>query len=148
VSTAGAITVQGTGTGLKVDGATLDVDATGTYAVTGTSHTLTVQTQGSGVGYFGRDLDHEGNYTISWDPSSQCSSINGTWSTDIGAHNRGNTVMMSACAGACPTGSVVHNFLGDRSLTVTFDGSATASWTLSGNAGGASGTVALSCQPQ
>ncbi|HET9622693.1 MAG TPA: hypothetical protein VFP84_15075 [Kofleriaceae bacterium] len=146
-----AVTVHATSTDLKVNGASLDIDATGTYAVTGTSHTLTVSTTGTGTGPFGRTIDHEGNYTVSWDPATQCHSIDGEWSTDIGLHTRANDVSLSRCGGGCPTGSVIHTFLGGRSLTVTFDGTATASWSLAGaTAGGAAeatGTVALSCQP-
>jgi len=148
VSTAGAITVHGTGTALQANGATLDVDATGTYTITGTNHSIAVTTKGTGTGPLGRNIDHDGNYTINWDTASQCHSIDGVWSTDIGLHNRSNTVKTSRCAGGCPTGSVVHQFLGTRSLTITFDGSATAAWTLAGgaSAAGTSGTVKLDCQ--
>ncbi len=146
VSTAGAITVHATSTDLQVNGATLDVDATGTYTVTGTGHTLSVQTSGTGTGARGRAIDHEGNYTISWDAATQCHTIDGKWSTDIGLLDRSNTVQLSRCGGGCPTGSVAHNYLGNRTLTVTFDGTATAAWSISGPGAGASGTVALSCQ--
>jgi hypothetical protein len=149
LSTQNAISVHATSTGLKVNGATLDIDATGAYAVTGTSHTLTVTTTGTGTGPFGRNIDHEGNYTVSWDPATQCHSIDGDWSTDLGLHTRANAVSLSRCGAGCPTGSVVHSFLGGRSLTIQFDGTATAAWSLAGAAGGsaveASGTVALSC---
>ncbi|HEY0195286.1 MAG TPA: hypothetical protein VGC42_29425 [Kofleriaceae bacterium] len=147
LSTAGSVTVHATSTDLEVNGATLDVDATGTYTVTGTSHSLTVMTTGTGTGPRGRNIDHEGNYTISWDTANQCRTINGQWSTDIGLRDRSNNVQLSRCGGGCPTGSVAHNFLGNRTLTVTFDGTATAQWALTGGAGaGATGNVALSCQ--
>jgi len=41
------------------------------------------------------------------------------------------------------TGTVTHHFLAGASLTITFDGTATATWSASN---GKSGTVALSCQ--
>lgn len=147
VTTAGGITVHATGTELKVNGATLDVDATGTYTVTGTGHTLSVKSTGTGTGPRGRNIDHEGNYTISWDTATQCHTIDGAWSTDIGLLNRSNNVQLSRCAAGCPTGTVVHNYLGNRTLTITFDGTATADWSLTGGSGGgANGTVSLSCQ--
>src|ERR1043166_7544752 len=59
-----AITVHGTSAGLQVNRANLVIDATATYAVSGTSHTLTVETMGSGTGPRGNAVDHEGNYTI------------------------------------------------------------------------------------
>ena len=150
VSLQGVITVQGTSSNLKVNGAQLTVDATATYATQGTSHTLTVVTEGSGTGPRGRTIEHDGNYTVTWDSASQCRTIMGSWSTQLGSRTRTNQVDLSRCATGCPTGSVIHTFLGGRSLEVDFDGTATASWMLSAGAAGgsatASGTVALRCQ--
>jgi hypothetical protein len=143
VSTAGAITVHGTSTGLQVNRAELVVDATATYAVTGTGHTLTVETTGSGTGPRGNTIDHEGSYTVTWDASSMCHSIDGHWQTDIGVHERSNDVSLSRCGGGCPTGTVTHHFLAGASLTVTFDGTSIARWSAST---GASGTTQLGCQ--
>lgn len=143
VSTAGAITVHGTSAGLHVNGADLVVDATATYAVAGTDHTLVVQTSGSGTGPRGNTIDHEGSYTITWDTASQCRSIEGHWQTEIGARERSNDVSIQRCAGGCPTGTITHHFLAGATLTVTFDGTATAHWTTSA---GASGVTQLGCQ--
>jgi hypothetical protein len=143
ISLQGVITVQGTSTDLKVNGADLEVDATGTYAVTGTSHTLTVQTMGSGTGPRGNAIEHDGNYTIAWDTTTQCGSIVGQWSTEIGAATRSNNVNVSRCAAGCPTGTVTHHFLAGASVTVTFDGSNVATWSAST---GATGSVNLGCQ--
>jgi hypothetical protein len=150
VSLQGAITVHGTSSNLKVNGAQLTVDATATYATQGSSHTLTVVTEGSGTGPRGRSVEHDGNYTVTWNSDSQCRTITGSWSTELGSHTRTNQVDLSRCANSCPTGSVTHTFLGGKSLVIDFDGTATASWTLSASAGGASagssGTVTLACQ--
>jgi len=147
VDPSGVITVQGTATDLQVNSATLSFDSTATYGVIGTSHTLTVQSQGTGTGPRGTEIDHNGDYTISWDTASQCGSINGQWSTDFStttaSASRSNMVDISACVGGCPTGSLVHKFLGNQSLTITFDGSNVATWSLST---GKSGTVNLACQ--
>jgi hypothetical protein len=53
------------------------------------------------------------------------------------------TLRRRADVGGCPTGTVTHHFLLGASLTITFNGTPTATWTAST---GASGTVALSCQ--
>lgn len=143
VSLQGAITVHATGNALKANGASLTIDATGTYTTTGTGHSLVVTTTGTGTGPRGLAVDHEGDYTINWDTATQCHSIDGMWSTELGLRTRSNTVNLSRCAGGCPTGSIAHTFLGGKSLTVTFDGTATAAWAVSG---GASGTVQLGCQ--
>ncbi|HSN26970.1 MAG TPA: hypothetical protein VLT45_11805 [Kofleriaceae bacterium] len=147
VSLTGAISVHGAATNLMVNRATLDVDSDAIYAVNGTTHTLDVQTQGSGVGPLGNDVEHTGQYTITWDTGSQCHSIAGHWSTELSSGTasatRSNDVNLMRCAGGCPTGTVTHHFLGGASLTITFDGTATAQWSTSG---GKSGTVNLSCQ--
>ena len=143
VSTAGAITVHGTSSDLKVNAAHLVIDATATYSVTGTGHTLAVETSGSGTGPRGNTVEHEGSYTITWDPSTLCRSIEGHWQTDLGARERSNDVDLERCGGGCPTGTITHHFLAGASLTVTFDGTATAHWTASA---GATGTTQLSCQ--
>jgi hypothetical protein len=142
VSATGAITVHGTSNALQVNRAELVVDATATYAVTGTSHTLQVDTTGSGTGPRGNAIDHEGSYTVTWDPATMCHGIAGHWQTELGARERSNDVSLNRCAGGCPTGTITHHFLAGASLTVTFDGTATAAWTAST---GASGTTQLSC---
>ena len=142
VTAQGAISVHGTSTGLKVGGAELTIDATATYSSQGPSRELVVTTSGSATGPLGNTVDHEGSYTVAWDSSTQCRSITGEWSTDIGLLTRSNQVDLSRCGTGCPTGTVIHKFLAGRTVTVTFDGTATASWV--GSAGG-SGTVKLSC---
>lgn len=142
VSTTGAITVHGTSSGLQVNRAELVIDATATYMVSGTTRSLQVETMGSGTGPRGNTIEHEGNYTISWDASSLCHSIEGHWQTAIGARERSNDVSLQRCAGGCPTGTLTHHFLTDASLTVTFDGTPVAQWSAST---GASGTVQLDC---
>jgi hypothetical protein len=138
-----AITAHGTSSDMQINRAHLVIDATATYTVTGTTKTLTVATNGSGTGPRGNEIEHQGNYTITWDLASQCRTIAGEWRTDLGARERSNTVSLSRCDGGCPTGSVTHHFLAGASMTITFDGTATAAWSTST---GRSGTVALGCQ--
>ena len=143
----GTISVHATATAFEVNAATLDIDATGTYTTSGTSHTLVVQSQGSGTGRLGNSVDHDGNYTVTWDSASECRSITGMWSTELStptaSATRSNDVTLSRCAGGCPTGTVTHNYLNGASITLTFDGTAIAKWT---GSGGRSGSVLLACQ--
>ena len=147
VSTAGVISVQGTATDLQVNQAVMSFTTNATYGVSGTSHTLAVQTQGEGTGPLGNSIDHNGNYTITWDTGSQCGSIAGMWSTEFSnsttSATRGNDVNVMRCAGGCPTGTIIHHFLNNATLTVTFDGTNVAQWQTST---GKSGTVNLQCQ--
>lgn len=142
-ATTGAITVHGTSTDMQVNRAVIDVDATATYAVAGTAHSLTVSTAGTGTGPRGNPIEHHGDYTVTWDTATQCHTVDGSWQTDLGVRERANDVSLRRCAGGCPTGTVTHHFLGGAALTVTFDGTATARWTSSR---GGSGTTPLGCQ--
>jgi hypothetical protein len=143
VSSTGVIEVHGSATAFRVNGATLEIDTDATYAVSGSERTLTVHTAGAGTGARGNTVEHEGDYTITWDSASLCGSIVGTWSTELGTRSRSNQVDVSRCAGGCPTGSIVHEFRTGASVTVTFDGTPTASWSASTGAGG---TFALACR--
>lgn len=146
-ATSGAIDVHGTATGMQVNRATLDIDTTATYTIAGDTRTIVVHTDGSGVGPRGNDVEHVGDYTATWNPTTQCHTINGHWQTDISnttiAKERSNDVDLERCAQGCPTGTVTHHFFGGASLTVTFDGTATAQWSTSR---GGSGTITLQCQ--
>jgi hypothetical protein len=143
VSSQGAITVHGTSTDLAVNGASLEIDATGTYTSSGTAHSLAVTTTGTGTGPRGAAIDHEGSYTVHWDTATQCHDISGEWSTELGLRTRSNSVTLSRCAAGCPTGSITHTFLRGQAITVTFDATATAMWTATD---GRSGMVTLNCQ--
>lgn len=142
VNAVGSISVHGTSTGMQVNGATIDIDADAAYSVSGTAHSLAVTSNGTGVGPRGNTIDHDGTYTLTWDTGSECGSIDGHWQTEIGSLERSNDVDLSACANKCPSGSLTHHYLGGASLTVAFDGSATATWSTSL---GGSGTVKLGC---
>ena len=147
VSLTGSISIHATATNFDVNNATLDIDADAVYSISGTQRSLTVMSKGSGVGPRGNEIDHSGNYTLTWDPSSSCGSIDGSWSTDFtsatASATRSNDLQISKCVNACPTGSLTHHYLGGASLTVTFDGTASAAWSAST---GASGTATLACR--
>jgi len=144
----GTIVVHGSSGDLTVNDAHLVVDVDATYSTSGTNHTLSVVTSGSAVGPRGTDLEHVGDYTITWDSGSQCGSLAGSWATE-GTLADGSQLMRSTnanvmkCAGQCPVGSIVRTFRTGGTLTVTFDGTATATWEAST---GKSGTIALPCR--
>jgi len=147
VSVSGGISVHATASGLDVNAATLDLDATADYAVVGGQHTLTVQSTASGTGPRGTSIDHQGDYTVSWDPTNACRSITGDWSTDFAGPNRSaersNAVDLTRCDAGCPTGSITHHGLLGLVINITFDGTNVAQWSTSN---GLSGTVNLRCQ--
>ncbi len=144
---AAGIHIAGSATNFEVNKATLDINTNALYSVSGAVHQLAVQTEGTGTGALGNQIDHQGNYTIDWDTSSQCGSIAGMWQTEIttstGGATRSNDVNLMRCAGGCPTGTIVHTGFAGVTLTVTFDGTPVATWSTST---GKSGTFNLACQ--
>ena len=142
----GVLTVTGHSVDLMVNKATLSFDTTAVYGSTGTEHTLTVQTTGTGTGPLGNEIDHTGQYTITWDTATQCGSLDGMWSTEFSnattSATRSNAVSVMRCAGGCPTGQIVHTGLAGVTLTVEFNGTNLASWSTST---GKSGTFNLAC---
>ena len=142
VSATGVISVHGTSNDLQVNGASLDLDANAVYSTSGTNHSIAVTTQSSGTGARGLPVEHDGDFTITWDTSTQCRSIAGDWSTEIGTASRSTTANLSRCADGCPTGSIVRHTRAGQTITVTFDGQGTAAWS---STAGRSGSVTLAC---
>jgi hypothetical protein len=136
----GAIDLSASATDLEVNNATISIDSTAVYTVSGTSKSLAVTTQGSGTGPLGNTIQHDGQYTASWDAT--CGSIEGSWSTEVGAAQRSTTANVMKCANQCPTGTITRDTFRGHTITVTFDGTAVAKWTTST---GGSGTVDLTC---
>jgi hypothetical protein len=134
-----------TASNFHVNQSTLNISATSTYSYDAatTLKTLAVQTNGSGTGPLGNTFAHTGNYTVTWDMT--CVTLNGMWSTTTGTRTRSTTVTnLKKCQGHCPSGTISHTFAVGSILTITFDGSAVAQWTLGQTV---SGTVALTCTP-
>jgi hypothetical protein len=115
------------------------------FTVNGATKTLTVTTSGSGVGLLGNAITRQGSYTVTWDATSMCATLDGSWATTIGTATWSTSVTaFEQCKGACPAqGTIAHTGgLSHVTVTVTFDGSAVAKWSTSS---GASGTVNLVC---
>ena len=124
---------------LMVGGAALDVAITGTYGSTGGTQTLAVSSTTLGTGALGNAVTHDGDYTASW--TATCATVDGTWSTSIGERDRGLAVSLTRCTAACPSGSVTRT-VGTKTISLTFDGSPTATWSAST---GRSGQLSLGC---
>ena len=143
----GTIIVHGTSGNLSVNDAHLVVDVDAAYSISGTNHTLAITTNGSSTGPRGNELDHVGEYTIAWDSASQCGSLSGSWATEATIDGRTATrttsVDLQKCLGSCPIGTIDRTYRTGATLTVTFDGTATAEWQTST---GRAGTITLQCR--
>jgi hypothetical protein len=144
----GTILVHGSSGNLTVNDAHLVVDVDASYSILGTNHTLAVQTSGSATGPRGNQLDHVGDYTITWDSASLCGTLQGSWATDATladgtTASRSTTVDLTKCVGSCPVGTIDRTFRTGVTMTVTFDGTAVATWQTSA---GRSGTINLPCR--
>ena len=133
--------------GLLVNGATMNLDSSADYTVNGTAKKLVVATDGSGTGAFGNAITRKGGYTLTWDDASMCGTLDGAWSTQIGADTWSTSIANYAqCKYHCPSsGTLSHTGgISKVTITVTFDGTANARWSTSR---GRSGTIALFCAP-
>ncbi|MBP9087287.1 MAG: hypothetical protein KBG15_14285, partial [Kofleriaceae bacterium] len=138
ITSSGELQAVATAQGLMINASIIDINTTAIYSPS--TKTLAVTTAGAGVGPLGNEITRSGAYTVAW--TAACATIDGAWSTTVGDAARSTTVQLERCIDSCPTGSVVrHGFLG-RTLTVTFDGTAVATWTSSA---GRSGTIDLPC---
>ncbi len=136
----GAIAIDASAADFHIGESTLQIAATATYSGNGDSQSLAVLTHTTGVGGLGFAIEHDGNYTVTWDAT--CVSLAGAWSTQRGDASRSTTADISRCIDACPIGTVTRNTVRDRQVTLTFDGTATASWSSSA---GRNGTFPLAC---
>lgn len=141
----GGVDVTITGSGVKANGAVIDLDATVVATQTNGVRNATVTTHASGTGARGFALSREGTYELSYDPAAECLTLNGTWTTTVGLKTASTTIAnYTRCKGTCPAagGSLVHVARTGAAVTVTYDGSANASWA---STNGKSGTIALTC---
>jgi hypothetical protein len=144
----GSIAVHGTSGNMTINEAHLVVGVDALYTTSGTTHTLDVMTSGSSVGPRGTELDHVGDYTVTWDSSTQCRTLDGAWATeatlvDGRTASRSTVADLERCIGGCPTGTLSRTFRNGVTLNITFDGTSTAQWQTSD---GRSGTKQLPCQ--
>jgi hypothetical protein len=136
----GAIDVAAHAVDLEVGQATMTIDSAAVYTVAGATKSLAVTSHGTGTGALGNAITHDGAYTTTWDAS--CVSIDGSWSTEVGEAGRSTTASVMRCMNECPTGTITRDTFRGRTISITFDGTATATWSTSA---GRSGTVALPC---
>lgn len=135
-----AIVAAASATDFHIGLATIEIAATGTYTNTNGTQALAVVTHTTGVGGRGFALEHDGDYTVSWD--DDCVTLEGAWSSSRGDLARSTTADVTRCRATCPTGSVTRTTVRDNVIEIVFDGTATASWS---SARGRSGTFALDC---
>ena len=145
----GSVKAVGSGTGLQVNGGTLDLDATAIYSRNAAGlETANVETHGKGTGPRGNTADRTGSYVVTRDQAAGCVTLDGTWSTQWnGGRLTSSTEVtgLKKCTASCPAagGVITHTGVYGNVITVTLDGSAVARWTTSK---GKSGTINLQCK--
>ena len=143
--TAGAVQVVITGTGIKANSAVIDINATVNATQTNGIKRAEVVANSTGTGPRGGSLSREGTYTVTYDPTAECVTLDGSWTTKVSTRTATTVVAgYKRCKGTCPAagGTIVHTQGRVMTVTMTYDGSAVASWA---TAGGRSGTVNLKC---
>lgn len=132
------------GTGIKVNAAVIDLNSTVKASQANGVKTANIVTDTSGTGPRGNAFTRNGTYTVVYDSTAECVSVDGTWTTKSGIRTSTTVVAgYKRCKGTCPTaGGTITNTTGRSVVTLTYDGTGTASWS---TAAGRSGTVTLQC---
>lgn len=128
-------------TGFQVNQATLNLNATIDAVKQGTVKRAEISSQTSGTGPRGNTVSRAGDYTVSWDSATSCFTLDGT----TGSTRLTSTTVtdFKRCDAKCPvSGTVVHTGARGNTITLVYDGSASAQWSTSK---GRSGTLALKC---
>lgn len=138
-------TVQGSGTGtslkvdlaatgLKVNGATLDIASSATISGPQTARTATVTSTTRAVTARGNSIAHTGSYTAGSD--GNCVTLTGSFATQSGIFNWSTQIdNYKRCQNMCPTQGKI-TFTGTlHTTTITYNGSATAAITVDGRTG-------------
>lgn len=132
------------GTGVKVNNAVVDLNSTVNATQANGVKTANVVSNATGTGPRGGKIDRDGTYTMTWNATTECVTVDGTWTTKAGLRTSTTVVAgYQRCKGTCPAaGGTITNTTGRVVITLTYDGSATAAWS---TAAGRSGTVNLQC---
>lgn len=141
----GAAHVVITGSGIKVNQWTIDVDATVDASQTASVKRTVVACNSRGTGPRGMMVAREGDYAVTYDPTTECITLDGAWTTKAGLRTASTGASGYArCKGHCPAagGTITHTRVGGTVITLSYDGSTTAAWRTSK---GRSGTVNLTC---
>jgi hypothetical protein len=125
-SLSNGVQIAASATNLQIGGGNLTINATGVLTTSGANRTLTVTTNGGGIGPNGSSVARSGQYTISWSAGETCTAVNGSVST--GTVNVQTTTFraFTLCATGCPrSGTVTTSVPGSGSqFTTTYNGSA------------------------
>lgn len=140
----GGVQVVITGTGIKANAVTFDLNATVKSKEVNGVKTANVVADSSGTGPRGTQLSRQGTYTVVYDTVAECVTVDGTWTTKAGVRTATTVVTgYQRCKGTCPAaGGTIVTTVGRVTVTVSYDGSAVASWA---TAAGKSGTINLTC---
>ena len=136
------VNVNLVGTGIKVNGMTVDVATTAKISGPSTNRTASVTSTSKATTMRGNSITHAGQYDATWD--GMCMTLSGSFATQT-MNNSYATVITGykKCLNACPTqGTVTFTNL-SNTLTITYSGGKQAKLVVNG---GAQQTINLLCQ--
>lgn len=136
------LTVDLVGTGLKVNGMTVDVASTAKISGPASSRSASVSSTSKATTARGNSITHAGMYDATWD--GMCMTLSGSFATQADSKSYATVISgYKKCLNACPTqGTVTFTNL-SNTLTITYSGGRQAKLVVNG---GAQQTVNLLCQ--
>lgn len=137
---------------LSANGSTIALSATALAGVWPGGIGIDGQLGSVAVGPRGTKVDGRGSYVMTWQPTSECSTLQASTESDMDVvadqpPHLVTRVDMTRCPGGCPSGVVTRHFPNETEVQVTMDGTALAPWTSRGTATNTrSGVLDLQCE--
>jgi hypothetical protein len=131
---------------LRANGVALNLNQTGVYTQSGNARQIATNDKSSATSPSGNVLARTRTGTLAWSKGTTCATWNsaGTLQLD-GAPLSEKFSSQTLCTAQCPKGTVVlSNSTQSQTLTLTMDGTSTASYS---DSAGKSGTVPIACTP-
>jgi hypothetical protein len=130
-SSPGRLVLDLVGTAMQVNRATVDWHAHAEIAASGAARMMTWSAQLSGVTARGREFARSNTKTVTWKVGDRCFTLDGSSAGDVRGREVKTVISGYArCGAACPEpGGTITISSAGTSLEITFDGSATATFT-------------------
>jgi hypothetical protein len=131
----GSIQIALAGTNINADGGVLMLQTSASVTLNASGQrTLSASSQTTGTGPDGNSINHTGTYTLVWPTGAGCGTLNATLSNVGSGIYAGTTTTITnyvVCRETCPQSGTVKSSFNGGNVTLTYNGSNSASCTSS-----------------
>jgi len=128
---------------LTLDSGTINLDIVAVYSQNGNARTVMVTNNTSAKGGLGNTVAQSQMSTVAWNKGDTCATVNSSGTLQINSTSMNQSFNNNLlCTARCPTGSATFSNSQNQTLTLTFNGTATAGVQ---DSSGKTGTIQLNC---